>query len=458
MRRPGTLLVPALLVPAGVLVLALAVALTAGAGWGLGILATGWGALIVHHAIHVDRLARWAEAPLEANVPEGAGVWRHAFSALYQRARSRRVHERDLTHTIERFQSAAEAIPDGMVVLDSHQRIKWANLRAQSLLGLDAHQDIGAPLVNLVRAPVFVRYLEAGDYRDTMLMPSQRDADVTLAIQIVPFGLAEKLLIARDVTQMETVARMRRDFIANVSHELKTPLTVISGFIETLQDVDLDARQQARFLDLMREQSASMQRLVEDLLTLSALESEQNVLVDEPMAVAPLMEAIAADARGLSQGRHAIRVEIARDATILGGRDELRSALGNLVSNAIRYTPAGGSIALRFRIDPDRSGVFAVSDTGIGILAEHIPRLTERFYRVDRSRSRATGGTGLGLAIVKHVLLRHQGDLEIDSDPGKGSTFSVRLPARRVRIAAAPHDGAAPTAVVATADTDPRIP
>jgi two-component system phosphate regulon sensor histidine kinase PhoR len=243
------------------------------------------------------------------------------------------------------------------------------------------------------------------------------------------------------VTQLEAVARMRRDFIANVSHELKTPLTVISGFVETLQELDLDERQQARFLQLMREQAASMQRLVEDLLTLSALESEHNPLPDERFAIVPLLLAVSSDAKGLSKGNHDVSLDIADAATIVGSREELASAFGNLVSNAIRYTPTGGAIRLGWRLDGDGSGVFSVTDSGIGIAPEHVPRLTERFYRVDRSRSRATGGTGLGLAIVKHVLLRHQADLEIASQTGKGSTLSVRLPAKRVeRTALAAHE------------------
>jgi two-component system phosphate regulon sensor histidine kinase PhoR len=226
---------------------------------------------------------------------------------------------------------------------------------------------------------------------------------------------------------------MRRDFIANVSHELKTPLTVVTGFVETLQDLDLEPRQRGRYLGLMADQARNMRRLVDDLLALSALESEPNPLHDDEFAVVPLLLEVAAEARALSQGQHAIAVEVGEAATIVGHRDELASAFGNLVSNAVRYTPPSGTITLRWQVESDGSGRFAVTDTGIGIAPEHIPRLTERFYRVDRSRSRATGGTGLGLAIVKHVLLRHQADLEITSAPGQGSTFAVRLPARRVR-------------------------
>ncbi|HET9046784.1 MAG TPA: ATP-binding protein, partial [Casimicrobiaceae bacterium] len=238
------------------------------------------------------------------------------------------------------------------------------------------------------------------------------------------------------------LARMRRDFIANVSHELKTPLTVISGFIETMQDMELDTRQRGRFLQLMHEQAKNMQRLVVDLITLSALESEHNPLAEERFAIVPLMLELSAEAKALSKDQHGVELDIGDAATVQGSRDELASAFGNLVSNAIRYTPAGGRIAIAWRVDADGSGVFSVSDSGIGIAAEHLPRLTERFYRIDRSRSRATGGTGLGLAIVKHVMLRHEAELDIESEIGRGSTFSVRLPAKRVERAPAP-DGVA---------------
>jgi two-component system phosphate regulon sensor histidine kinase PhoR len=456
MPRPSATLLRAVAGPVVVLAVAAVVLAFAGAAWALGVLVVGWGVFLVEHVVNLDRLETWASGGPDAVVPESRGSWSAAWSAIYRKARTRRAHERDLAHTIERFQSAAEAIPDGMAVLDATNRIKWANHRAQSLLGLDLAQDRGAPLVNLVRQPEFVRYLESDDYADGIVIESQRDPGMTLAIQVVPFGVAEKLLIARDVTQLEAVARMRRDFIANVSHELKTPLTVISGFVETLQELDLDERQRSRFLQLMREQAASMQRLVEDLLTLSTLESEHNPLSDDRFAIVPLLLAVSADAKGLSKGSHDISLHIGDTATVMGGREELASAFGNLVSNAIRYTPAGGTIKLAWRIDPDGTGVLSVTDSGIGIAVEHLPRLTERFYRVDRSRSRATGGTGLGLAIVKHVLLRHQADLEIASEPGKGSTFAVRLPAKRVERAELPHPEVDGSAVSASDTQAPR--
>jgi two-component system phosphate regulon sensor histidine kinase PhoR len=354
----------------------------------------------------------------------------------------RNAYERDLRHIIERFQQASEAIPDGIVVLDAANRIDWANPRALAHLGLDLKHDRGQPIVNLLRQPEFHRYLEVGDYGASIIVASNRDPGRKLALQLVPFAADQKLLMSRDVTELEAVGRMRRDFIANVSHELKTPLTVISGFIETLQDVEVDERQRARFLQLMQEQAKNMQRLVADLLTLSALESEQNPVQEERFAVVPLLLGLSSDAKALSKGEHRIALDIGDAAIVHGSREELASAFGNLISNAIRYTPPQGTITLAWRVDADGSGVFTVTDTGIGIAAEYVPRLTERFYRIDRSRSRATGGTGLGLAIVKHVLLRHQAELEIESERGKGSRFAIRLPAKRVERAPATADPA----------------
>jgi two-component system phosphate regulon sensor histidine kinase PhoR len=427
----------------GLVALATLVAWVAGGtGWALGVLALGAIAVVGFHLYHLELLSEWASGPLDGPVPVGRGSWAPTFGAIYRQVRTRAAYQRDLKHLIARFQQAAEAIPDGIVVLDKSNRIEWANPRALAQLGLDLAHDTGAPIVNLVRQPEFLRYLESGDYWNPIVVASGRDARVTLSLQLVPFSLDKKMLMSRDVTQLEALARMRRDFIANVSHELKTPLTVISGFVETMQDLELDARQRDRFLQLMLEQANNMQRLVADLLTLSALESEHNVIAEERFAIVPLMLEISNEAKALSKGQHEISLAIGDAATVQGSREELSSAFGNLVSNAIRYTPAHGTIAIAWRVDSDGSGVFSVTDSGIGIASEHLPRLTERFYRVDRSRSRATGGTGLGLAIVKHVLLRHQAELEIDSEIGRGSTFAVRLPARRVERAPSTDDGA----------------
>jgi two-component system phosphate regulon sensor histidine kinase PhoR len=424
-----------LVAPAVVAVAGLVAWGVVGTGWALVVVSVGAALVIANHLRHLAQLARWAGGSLDAHVPEARGVWGSVFASIYRRVRMREAVQRDLRHVIARFRQAAEAVPDGIVVLDRAQRIEWANPRAAHQLGLDLAQDIGQPIVNLVRQPEFLRYLEVGDYGESTVVPSLRDPGHSLALQLVPFAVDQKLLMSRDVTELEAVARMRRDFIANVSHELKTPLTVISGFVETLEDLDVDERQRKRFLKLMHEQAKNMQRLVADLLTLSALESEQSVVGDERFAVMPLLLALSNDAKGLSRGEHHVDLEIGDAATVIGSRDELASAFGNLVSNAIRYTPSNGRITLGWQVEADGTGVFSVADSGIGIASEHLPRLTERFYRVDRSRSRATGGTGLGLAIVKHVLLRHQATLEVTSELGRGSRFAVRLPARRVERA-----------------------
>jgi two-component system, OmpR family, phosphate regulon sensor histidine kinase PhoR len=436
-----------LVVPMLVAALSAMAWLASGIVAGFVIMATGLLATVGWHLWQLHKLADWAAGPIDASVPEGRGTWTIAYAALYRRVRERSARQRDLRLALDRFVSGAEALPEGVVVLDANDRIRWANPRAQAHLGIDLRQDLGAPIANLVRQPAFVLYLASGDFHEPVVFQSIREGASTLSVQIVPFGVEEKLLMSRDVTRLEAVARVRRDFIANVSHELKTPLTVLTGFLETFADVELEKKQRLRYLALMQEQAKNMQRLVDDLLTLSSLESDQNITAESEFAIVPLLLESSSDAKALSGGRQEVTLTIGDAATVLGSRDELASAFGNLVSNAVRYTPEGGRIALDWRVT-DRGGEFSVTDTGIGISAEHIPRLTERFYRVDRSRSRATGGTGLGLAIVKHVLIRHQAELIIESEPGQGSKFIVLLPARRVHtlpLSASPSTTSAET-------------
>jgi two-component system phosphate regulon sensor histidine kinase PhoR len=316
------------------------------------------------------------------------------------------------------------------VILDD-DRIAWCNDMASLHLEIDPAKDLGRPLTHLVRIPEFQAYLDEGDFTHPQIVePPNADGRV-LSLQVVPYGADQRLVLSRDVTQFKRVERMRREFVANVSHELRTPLTVVSGFLETLRD-EKDPRAAARAIDLMTEQAKRMERLVEDLLTLSALESSPPPPMEEPIAMSPLMERLGAEARALSGGRHRIALASEPGVDLLGNEKEIASAFGNLVSNAIRYTPAGGEVRLTWRADPE-GAAFEVADSGIGIEAEHIPRLTERFYRVDRGRSRETGGTGLGLAIVKHALSRHGATLEIASRPGEGSRFSARFSGPRVR-------------------------
>jgi len=301
-------------------------------------------------------------------------------------------------------------------------------------MGLDCERDRGQFIRYLLRQAQFLDFLDAADYSRRLVCKSPVNRELILSLQLVPFGESQKLLVARDITDLERVDAMRRDFIANVSHELRTPLTVVGGFVETLADApDLPAAESRHYFDLMLDHTRRMQHLLDDLLTLSRLESADHTLKDELVNVPELAQALKAEAESLSRGRHRVSLQCQSEACLKGSLQEIRSALGNLVSNAVRYTPEGGEITLAWR-ERSGEGVFSVIDTGEGIAAEHIPRLTERFYRVDRSRSRETGGTGLGLAIVKHVLTRHGARLEIQSVPGKGSTFSAVFPSQRLQF------------------------
>ena len=396
--------------------------------------ATGWAAfaaallfLVVYHARHLARLARWAANPVAGNVPEGKGVWDEVLALVHRFERAAERRELELAEALARFRRAAQALPDGVIILDGDNRIEWCNDNAAALLMLDAVADVGQPILNLVREPAFRDYLDSSEQHAPVLIT--RGNGLTLALQIIPYGQERKLLLSRDVTQAERVETMRRDFVANVSHELRTPLTVLVGFLETVRELKLDPQRVRDYLRMMDEQASRMQRIIDDLLTLSTLEAAPPP-PGERVRVAPLLARVHADAAALSGGRHEISLNGEPAMDLLGAESELASAFGNLVSNSIRYTPAGGKVRLTWRDGPDGAS-FSVEDTGVGIAPEHIPRLTERFYRVDRSRSRETGGTGLGLAIVKHAVARHQATLEVDSRPGAGSRFTVRFPPQR---------------------------
>ncbi|UXY16371.1 phosphate regulon sensor histidine kinase PhoR [Chitiniphilus purpureus] len=410
-------------------------ALSVGAIWGA---AAGWALAcvllalsVLFHLHNLGRLHRWTQQPRVDNVPASFLLWQDVFDRLYAQVRLQKKSQDKLTNTLERFTSAGEALPDGVIVLDEHDRIEWCNRTAMQHLSIDRTTDVWQVLTHIVRHPSLREYLRTQDFAHPLILRTTRPAERVLSVQLVPFDSTRKLLLSRDITRLDRVQTVHRDFIANVSHELRTPLTVVSGFAETLMDMpEMDAATRTQQLGLMVEQTQRMQRLVDDLLTLSRLENGQQ-LKEEEVDVPQLMRLLQAEAEGLSQGRHRVAVAQLATTRLIGNHDELHSALSNLVSNAIRYTPAGGGITLSWLVE-DGQPVFAVSDTGIGISPEHIPRLTERFYRVDRSRSRTTGGTGLGLAIVKHILQRHQAELAIDSKPGTGSRFAVRFPAHRL--------------------------
>jgi two-component system phosphate regulon sensor histidine kinase PhoR len=386
----------------------------------------------LRHAIYLNALIRWLQAPTGTEVPEASGVWDEVFSILYQSGRLRSTHQHELSAVLERFQRAAEAMPDGIIMVNEAGQIEWCNPAAETQFDISNQRDQGQRLSYLVRQVQFTEYLVANHYGEPLVMKSARNADLTLSIQLIPFGDRQKLLLSRDVTQLERVETMRRDFIANVSHELRTPLTVVGGFLEGFADAEqINMEQSRRHFQLMLDQTRRMQGLVDDLLTLSRLESKQEKISEEIIDVGSLIETLHKEAISLSAGRHRINLEIQTDVKLTGTERELRSAFGNLVSNAVRYTPEGGEIALRWSMMGEEAR-FCVQDSGIGIEPQYISRLTERFYRVDRGRSRETGGTGLGLSIVKHILTRHQGRLEVESTPGKGSTFCACFPARRI--------------------------
>ena len=417
-----------LLLTGGFALFALLVGLLFGAAWGWCALAVAYGAIVVWHTRHLARLQRWLADPVPGAVPEGEGIWDEVLASLHRLERGMSKRERGLADALVRMRRAAQALPDGVVILDGANRIEWCNRTAEAQLQLDGRADLGQNIANLVREPQFVEHLGAGGGSPARI---NRGHGTVLSLQLIPFGQAQKLLLVRDVTQAERVDAMRRDFVANVSHELRTPLTVLVGFLETLRNLKLDPQRQHDYLGMMQEQAARMHRIIEDLLTLSALDSAPPATAEARIAVRPLIERLGADAEALSAGKHRIGISLESERDVLGIEAELASAFGNLVSNAIRYTPAGGAVTLSWREAPDGAR-FTVEDTGIGIEPEHLPRLTERFYRVDRSRSRETGGTGLGLAIAKRALARHDATLEIESQPGKGSRFSARFPARRL--------------------------
>ena len=418
----------------------------AGPAWALGTLAIGLAVALLRHLVNLRALVAWLRDPSNTPVPIGSGAWEHVFSRLHRFMRATTQHQHRLTGQLARFRSAAQAMPDGVIVLDADDHISWANATAERCFGLDARRDQGQPILNLVRNPDFVSYLKGGAYGQPLTVRLAHADELVLSVRVVPYGQDEKLLLSRDITQWERLETMRRDFVANVSHELKTPLTVVSGFLETIADgnVRLEEPRGQQALALMRSQTDRMLRLIDDLLTLSALESSAQPAREAPIDVHQFLRAVAEEARALSAGRQTIQLRLGPPATLWGDEHELASAIANLVSNAIRYTPKDGRIAIEWA-ERDGEGWITVEDTGIGIEARHIPRLTERFYRVDTGRSRETGGTGLGLAIVKHVLTRHQARLEVASEIGKGSRFSAAFPPRRVNWLAGQTLTAEPT-------------
>ncbi|MEY8689312.1 MAG: phosphate regulon sensor histidine kinase PhoR [Leptothrix sp. (in: b-proteobacteria)] len=435
--------------------------LTAGGcmGWLVGRLAASpwWGAwsgaviglLLVNlrDALRSQALVNWLRGSQEGTAPRSAALW---GDLAYRIERALRLRERDLAAErgrLAQFLSAIEASPNGVMMLDAESQISWLNSAAADHFGLDPKRDRGQRVTNLVRSPAFVAHLQ-GRRDDEAVTVADPGRGLTLSVLVRSYGDGLNLVLSSDVTERLRAEAMRRDFVANVSHEIRTPLTVLAGFVETMSLLPLTEVERRRVLDHMTQQTQRMQGLVADLLTLAQLEGSPRPPVDQWCSVASLLRQVETELRGLSRQRHSITFVIDDGGALAGSgageqqiacsQTEMMSAFTNLCSNAVRYTPQGGRIDVRWSVRPTGEGIFEVRDSGIGISREHLPRLTERFYRVDGSRSRETGGTGLGLSIVKHVMQRHGAELEIDSESGVGSTFRIRVPAARMRVHAVP--------------------
>ena len=388
------------------------------------------------------RVLHWLRLGEDADAMPNAGLWGDVGQKARKMLRERELQILQGQQRLQDFLAALQASPNGVLLLDEQARIEWFNQTAATHFGLDPQRDLLQHFGNLVRDPAFAAYWAGRDFSHDVTMPGRESSaarPVKLSVHLHPYGDRRLLMLSRDITAVEQADAMRRDFVANVSHEIRTPLTVLSGFVETLQTIEMAPAQRDRYLGLMAQQTDRMQTLVNDLLTLSRLEGSPPPGALDWIPVQELLQQLQEEGQALSaalhpaaNGRQELCIVAPPDVEIAGSRSELHSAMTNLLSNAIRYTSASGRVRVEFAVLPEGAGRFSVSDTGAGIAPEHIPRLTERFYRVDRSRSRDTGGTGLGLAIVKHVAQRHGAELRIESVPGQGSTFSIVLPASRV--------------------------
>ncbi len=417
-------------------------------GWWLGSLAgypVAWGiagaagaviALSVVDTLKGHRLLDWLRTP-EMSAPALPGLWGEVAARVERLTHALRKDVAQERARLDQFLSAIDASPNGVLLLDAADHITWVSSSAADHFGLNPQRDLQQRVTNLIRQPAFVQYLAAGDFREPVKCPMSRGNQSYLLIQVKRYGDGLKLVISQDITERERADTMRRDFVGNVSHEIRTPLTVLNGFIETMGSLPLTEVERTRVISLMAQQAERMQSLVSDLLTLAQIEGSPRPASDRWLKVSHLMQRIENDARGLSRERHPLQFHIeaqGRQVELAGVESEWLSAMLNLVSNAIRYTPDGKPVDVAWVMHEDGSAEFRVKDGGIGISPEHIPRLTERFYRVDGSRSRDTGGTGLGLSIVKHVVQRHGGELRVSSEAGKGSVFTLVVPAVRVRL------------------------
>lgn len=381
-------------------------------------------AVLFWHFYHLMRLSHWLWIDRTMTPPAGRGSWEPLFYGLYQMQLRNRRRRRELGNLIKRFRSGAESLPDAVVLTTEEGTIFWCNGLAQQHLGLRWPEDNGQNILNLLRYPEFSRYIRQRDFHRPLTVVLNNH--LHMEFRVMPYSEGQWLMVARDVTQMHQMEGMRRNFFANVSHELRTPLTVLQGYLEMMSDPAMNERARNKALHTMQEQTRRMDSLVKQLLTLSRIEAAPVIDLRETVNVPALLHLLQREAETLSQGRHDIHFHIDRSLKVLGNEEQLRSAISNLVYNAINHTPDGTRIDIHWQ--GDKQGAhFAVCDNGPGIPPEHLPHLTERFYRVDKARSRATGGSGLGLAIVKHALSHHHARLEISSEPHKATRFAFTL-------------------------------
>ncbi|MBS0387685.1 MAG: phosphate regulon sensor histidine kinase PhoR [Proteobacteria bacterium] len=426
------------------LAVAARVALVAAAGMALGAL-FGRPALMAGVALalilarelqQLRRLQRWLRTDRLDEAPDAGGVWGDVVGMIARLHRRKQYHKRRLLRLLRELRRSTAAIPDGVVLLNPQAEILWFNRMAARLLTLRSRTDVGLRIDNLVRQPEFVRYLGAGVFAQPIVLRSGTSGERYLQMHIVRYGAGQLLLLVRDVTRQEQLETMRKEFVANASHELRSPLTVIAGYLEMLANEPQLDPALAGPLQEMRRQAVRMTGIIEDLLALSRLEADAGPVEGVDVDVAHLLEQLRRDTLARSSQAPELQLQIDSASHLRADLALVQSAFANLLDNAAKYTPSTGTVTVRWWTDA-AGGHLAVQDNGIGIAAEHLPRLTERFYRVDAGRSRATGGSGLGLAIVKHVMQRHGGSLEIVSAEGRGSTFTCHFPAERVRAAAA---------------------
>jgi len=388
---------------------------------------------LVYSYLNLARLLKNIQSDTIESMPLPSGFWEEIFFKLQRLVKSLKQKMRIIEQQHEHFIEAFQASPNGIMMLDEQDQIEWCNAIAERFFGLNYKRDVMQRINFLIRRPEFIQYLSRRNFEEPLLLDRMGpDSSLSLLVQAFPFGNQRNLLLVQNVTDLQKADSMRRDFVANVSHEMRTPITVLMGFLETVQTLDLEKSQRDQYFDMMMSQAHRMKSLVEDLLTLANLEANALPAAMNKINTETLMALLRNDAEALSQGKHGFSFEVGDKQCLLGEEREILSAFSNLVSNAIRYTPDTGEIHVKWGLNSQGQGEFSVTDTGPGIASEHLARLTERFYRVDRSRSRDTGGTGLGLAIVKHIASRHQAQLLIESVSGKGSTFTLRFPKERL--------------------------